>query len=158
MSAELIGLQALALAKYMEHVEEIKQKVLKEKIRRTLQLESDLQHKIKEFNLKPGSLVLVKNLAIELSADRKIKARYLRPMVIIHCLKGRAFILAELGGSVWQNKVMAFRIIPYLSRKKISYEKEVKRLLDMLEESIKALKDKQETSDLDITREGRDKE
>ena len=57
----------------MEHVEEIRQRVSREKIQRTLQLESNLQHKIKEFDLKPGSLVLVKNSAIELSADRKIK-------------------------------------------------------------------------------------
>jgi len=91
-----------------------------------LQLESNLQHKIKEFNLKPGSLVLVKNLAIELSADWKMKPRYLEPMVIIHCPKGGAFILAELDGFVWQNKVAVFRVILYLARKEISYEKEVK--------------------------------
>ena len=123
---------------------------------RTLQLESNMQHKIREFNLKPGSLVLVKNSAIELSADRKMKPRYLGPMVIIHCLKGGAFILAELDGSVWQNKVAAFRVVPYLAWKEISYEKEVKRLLDAPEESIKALEDKQETVDLDITEEERD--
>ena len=35
-STELIGLQALALAKHMEHVKEIRQKISKEKIRRTL--------------------------------------------------------------------------------------------------------------------------
>ena len=46
---------------------------------------------------------------------------------------------------------MAFRVILYLAQKEISYEKEVKRLLDAPEESIKALKDRQETSDLDIT-------
>ena len=63
LSVELIGLRALALAKQVKHVEEMRQKVSKEKIRRTLQLESDMQHKIREFNLKPGSLVLVKNLA-----------------------------------------------------------------------------------------------
>jgi len=151
LSAELIGLRALALAKHVEHVEEMRQKVSKEKIRRTLQLGSNMQHKIKEFNLKPGSLVLVKNSAIELSADRKMKPRYLGPMVIIRCLKGGAFILAELDGSVWQNKVAAFRVIPYLARKEISYKKEVKRLLDAPEESIKALEDRQETSDLDMT-------
>jgi len=91
-----------------------------------LQLKNDLQHKIKEFNLKPESLVLVKNSAIELLADRKMKPRYLGPMVIICCLKGEAFILAELDGSVWQNKVVVFRIISYLAQKEISYEKEVK--------------------------------
>jgi len=46
---------------------------------------------------------------------------------------------------------VAFRVILYLAQKEISYEKEVKRLLDAPEESIKALKDRQETSDLDIT-------
>ena len=72
-------------------------------------------------------------------------------MVIICCLKGGAFILAELDSSVWQNKVAAFRVIPYLARKGISYKKEVKRLLDAPEESIKALEDRQETADLDMT-------
>ena len=78
--------------------------------------------------------------------------------MIICCLKEEAFILAELDGSVWQNNIAAFRVIPYLAQKEISYEKEVKQLLDTSEESIKALEDKQETSNLDITREGQDKE
>jgi len=43
---ELIGLQAMTLAKHVAHIEEIKEKVTKEKIQRTLQLEKDLQHKI----------------------------------------------------------------------------------------------------------------
>ena len=66
--------------------------------------------------------------------------------------------MAELDGSVWQNKVAAFRVIPYLAQKEISYEKEVKQLLDALEESIKALEDKQKTSDLDMTGEEQDTE
>jgi len=148
-SAELIGLRALALAKHAEHVEEIRQRVSREKIQRTLQLESDLQHKIKEFNLKPESLVLVKNSAIELSADRKMKPRYLGPMVVIRCLRGGAFILAELDGAVWQNRVVAFRVVPYLARKEISYNKKVKQLLDAPEESICCLEEKMNTSDLE---------
>jgi len=43
---------------------------------------------------------LVKNLAIELSADRKMKPHYLGPMVVIRCLRGGAFILAELNGAI----------------------------------------------------------
>jgi len=100
LSTKVKGLQALALAKHVKYVEEIRQRVLKEKIQRMLQLESNLQHRIKEFNLKLGSLVLVKNSAIELLADRKMKPRYLGPMVMIRCLRGGAFILAELNGAV----------------------------------------------------------
>jgi len=44
--SELIGLRAVALAKHAAHVEEMRKKVTKEKIQRTLQLERDLQHKI----------------------------------------------------------------------------------------------------------------
>ena len=61
--------------------------------------------------------------------------------------------MAELDSSVWQNKIVAFRIIPYLAWKEISYEKEIKRLLDASEESIKALEDRQETLDLNMTEE-----
>jgi len=101
--AELIGLQAAALAKHVAHVEEMQEKVTKEKIRRTLQLEKDLRHKIQEFDLGPGSLVLVKSSAIEMLADRKIKPRYLGPMVVVKKLQGGAYILAELDGAIWQN-------------------------------------------------------
>ena len=36
-----------------------------------------------------------------------------------------AFIPIELDRSVWQNKVATFRVIPYLTRKEISYNKEL---------------------------------
>jgi len=97
---ELIGLQAMALAKHVAHIEEMREKVTKEKIRRTLQLERDLQHKIEEFDLGLGSLVLVKNSAIEMLADRKIKPRYLGLMVVVRKLQEGTYILAELDSSV----------------------------------------------------------
>jgi len=50
--SELIGLRAMALTKHIAHIEEMREKVTKKKIWRTLQLEKDLQHKIQEFDLK----------------------------------------------------------------------------------------------------------
>ena len=78
-----------------------------------------------------------------------MKPCYLGPMVVIRCLRGEAFILAELDEAIWQNKVAAFRVIPYLARKEISYNKEVRRLLDAPEESICLLEEKMNISELD---------
>jgi len=129
----------------------MREKVTKEKIRRTLQLEKDLQHKIQEFDLKQGSLVLVKNSAIEMSADRKMKPRYLGPMVVVRKLQEGAYILAELDRSVWQNRVAAFQVISYLPRKKINFTREVQGLLNALEEDLKELTAKREEIPLENT-------
>ncbi|KAJ3553414.1 hypothetical protein NP233_g12649 [Leucocoprinus birnbaumii] len=146
-TTELIGLRALALAKHVSHVEEMRSRVTKEKIRRALQLENDWKHKIKEFDLRPGSLVLVKNSAIEMSADRKMKPRYLGPMVVIKKLAGGAYILSELDGSVWQNKVAAFRVVPYLARRSIKFNDKVKELLDSSREGLEILEENSEKYD-----------
>jgi len=71
-----------------------------------------------------------------MSTDRKIKPRYLGPMVVVRKSQGNADILVELDSSVWQNKVVAFRVLPYLSRRKLSFNSEVKDLLDALEKSL----------------------
>ena len=141
----------MALTKYTAYVEKMREKVTKEKIRRTLQLEKDLQHKIQEFDLKQGSLVLVKNSAIEMSADRKMKPRYLGPMVVVRKLQEGAYILAELDRSVWQNRVAAFQVISYLPRKKINFTREVQGLLNALEEDLKELTAKREEIPLENT-------
>jgi len=38
---------------------------------------------------------------------------------------------------VWQNKVVAFRVLPYLSRRKLNFNLEVKELLDASEENLR---------------------
>jgi len=65
-----------------------------------------------------------------MSADRKIKPRYLGPMVVVKKLQGGAYVLAELDGIVWQNRMAAFRVLPYLARKKIEFTREVQNVLD----------------------------
>ena len=60
-------------------------------------------------------------------------------MVVVRKLQGGTYILAELDSSVWQNKVAAFKVLLYLSRKKLDFNSEVKDLLDASEESLMEL-------------------
>ena len=46
-------------------------------------------------------------------------ARYLGPLVVISCNRGKVYILAELDGSVLDRLVAAFRVLPFFARKAI---------------------------------------
>ena len=56
------------------------------------------------------------NSHIEKELNRKTKPRFPGPMVVVHCTKGGAYILAELNGAVSRLRYAAFCIIPYLAR------------------------------------------
>jgi len=97
---KLVSLRACMLAKYISHIEEIWEYLMKEKIQRVLHLKNETRHRIKEFALGPESLVLIKNLAIELLADMKMKPWYLGQMIVIRWLNGGGFVLTQLDSSV----------------------------------------------------------
>ena len=61
----------------------------------------------------------MRNAAIEKSLNRKMRPRYLGPLVVLSRNRGGAYILCELDGSVLHRPVAAFRIIPYFPRKSL---------------------------------------
>ena len=138
-TTDLIGLRAMALAKHVKHVETMRETVTQEKIRRALRLEEQFKHKIRDYQMNTGDLVLVRNSQIEASANRKMKPRYLGPMVVVKRLAGGAYILAELDGSVWQTRVAAARVIPYLARKRLQPSKRLSEVLDLSQEGLERL-------------------
>ncbi|KXN86462.1 hypothetical protein AN958_10065 [Leucoagaricus sp. SymC.cos] len=142
-TTELVGLRAQALAKHAAHVEEMRTRISTEKIQRTIHLEEEIKHKIMSNEVKPGDLVLVKNSSIEKSADRKMKPRYLGPMVVIQRYRGGAFLLAELDGSI--NKVAAFRVVPYLAHTRIKFSARVQEALDATPEWLEKQRDADES-------------
>ena len=107
---------------------------------------------IKDFNFKLGDLVLIRNTAIEKALNRKMRSRYLGPLIVISRNKGGAYILAELDGSVLDRPIAAFRVIPYFSRSKIDIPP-LDELIDISNERL-AQMENSTTSDPDDEEEG----
>ena len=56
---------------------------------------------------------------IEKFLNKKMKLRYLGPLIVVSRNKGGVYILCKLDGSVLQNPIVQFRVLPYCARKSI---------------------------------------
>ncbi|KAF9537385.1 hypothetical protein CPC08DRAFT_651771 [Agrocybe pediades] len=117
-----------------------------EKYERLLKYEQDYKAVIKDYNFVPGDLVLIRNTQIEKSLDKKLKPRYLGPMVVVRRTQGGSYIVAELNGAVLQSKIGAFRVIPYYAREKLSIGDGILKLIDTTKKGL----DKIELQDEDL--------
>ncbi|SJL08053.1 uncharacterized protein ARMOST_11412 [Armillaria ostoyae] len=144
-TADLIGLQAKALAKHAQHVMEMRQKVSKNKLDTVLRYQPEHQATIVDYDFKPGRLVLMQNMRVKDSLDSKMEPRYLGPLVVIRRTKGGSYVLAELDGSIVGGTVAQFRVIPYHARHSIELPKKIHELIDVSPQTLKELVDSDES-------------
>ena len=118
-STELIANRALTLQKWHNQVAKLHSKVYTACVQATICFKQDHTNIIKDFNFQPGDLVLTCNTAIEKALSCKMHARYLGPLIVISRNQGKVYILAELDGSVLDQLVATFWVLPFFARKTI---------------------------------------
>ncbi|KZV79246.1 hypothetical protein EXIGLDRAFT_782605 [Exidia glandulosa HHB12029] len=113
---DLIATRARQLEKREEDIE-----IMCERVRKFRQAAADRTNPpypgLRPPNdLRPGTLVLVKNKKIEIEHNRKPKPKWLGPFVVLKRHPGGSYILAKLDRSVIVDRVAAFRIRLYILR------------------------------------------
>ena len=141
-TTDLIASRAIALQKRKSHLSALHSKVMAARIQAAVRFEREHSATVRDFNFSRGDLVLVRNTAIEKALNRKMRAQYLGPLVVVSRNKGGAYIICELNGSVFDRPIAAFRVIPYFARKAIA----LPDLSDFLDIPLKRLSDMEGSS------------
>ena len=139
-TTDLIARRAIALQKRRSHLNALHNKVFQARRKAAIRFELEHGASIKDFDFKLGDLVLMRNTAIEKALNKKMRPRYIGPLIVISRNKGGAYIVAELNGAVADRPVAAFRLIPYFARRKLQLPP-LAELLDVSRKRLKELED-----------------
>jgi hypothetical protein len=143
-TTDLIARRAIALQKRDSDMSRIYSKVYKARRKAATRFETIHSTTIHDFDFKRGDLVLMRNTAIEKALNRKMRPRYLGPLIVISRNFGGAYIVCELDGSVLHRPVAAFRLLPYCARRTIELPKD---LLNIDDDQLREMQQSQSDSD-----------
>ena len=135
---DLIAARAVTLQKRHAHLMALHAKVMSSRVQAAVRFEQEHVVTIRDFNFKHGDLVLIRNTAIEKALNRKMRARYLGPLVVLARNKGGTYIICELNGSVFDRPVAAFCVIPYFARKSLLLP-DLDKFIDISTEHLRSM-------------------
>jgi hypothetical protein len=139
-TTDLIARRAICLQKRRTQLVQLHDKVYQARRKAAQRFEKEHAHTMRDYDFQPGSLVLLRNTAIEKALNRKMRARYLGPCIVISRTQGGAYIVAELDGSVFDRPVAAFRVIPYFARASLDIPS-LNDLIDISQERLTEMRD-----------------
>jgi hypothetical protein len=113
---ELLANRARQLLRKDTDVALAEKRLLKSRLSRKEVYDLAHKHTISSPEFAEGSLVLVWNSRIEDELNRKMKPRWLGPMVVVRRTQGGSYILAEIDGTVSKLRYAANRLRKYLQR------------------------------------------
>src|ERR1700678_1081232 len=103
---DLISRHAITLQKHHDQLSQLKGKVHAAIIQAAITFKDQYKLTIYNYDFKLGNLVLIRHTTIKIALNRKMRARYLGPLIVIARDKEGACIIAELNGSVF-NRLIA---------------------------------------------------
>jgi hypothetical protein len=139
-TTDLIAIRAIALQKRRSHLANLRSRVMSARLQAAVRFEKDHAATIRNFDFQRGDLVLVRNTAIEKSLNRKMRPRYLGPLVVVSRNRGGAYIICELNGAVFDRPIAAFRVIPYFARRSLPLP-DLENFLDIPASRLNELED-----------------
>lgn len=121
---DLVAERARLLARKDEDVEKARNTLALSRWKTAERWNREHEATITQRDHAPGSLVLVRNTAVEKELNRKHKPRWLGPMVVVRKTYGGAYICAELSGVVSKLRFAAFRLKPFIARNGLTFDVE----------------------------------
>jgi hypothetical protein len=97
-TTDLIARRAITLQKRRDQLAELHSLVYQAGLYAPIRFERERANTIHDFNFQRGDLVLMRNTAIEKSLNRKMRNRYLGPLIVISRNRGGAYPPLEWRG------------------------------------------------------------
>jgi hypothetical protein len=112
----LIVLRTKQLMKREEDIERYREQITRRRIRSAQEFERKYARNIRNYDFKPGSLVLIRDKRLEKTLNKKILPRYNGPFIVVARRTNGSYQVAELDGTISRLRIAASRVVPFHSR------------------------------------------